>query len=239
MSRLPAVSLLFAASVYAGQVGPAACGQDTTPTFTLMVNSTMYTNFNMEGSPSFGCNVNGTFGSVPTTGYQVTVSAFTMSDPVIDFGMNFADTSDPTVTLMISTPYSGGPFTSLVTTGSGTLTDVDGDGAASALPLPLSAIEQVKVNGVTVATLNPGCSFSGQTAGFSQDCPSFSSLLTAGNFPSSGTLELDVVFNLSTGDTYNVSGSTGFVTTPEPGSGISLVAGLLSMIGLAQLRLAT
>jgi len=43
-----------------------------------------------------------------TTGYVVTIQAFTVADPVIDFGMNFAGSPiDPNVSLMISTPYTG------------------------------------------------------------------------------------------------------------------------------------
>ena len=51
---------------------------------------------------------------------------------------------------------------------------------------------------------------------------------------SSGTLELDEVFQLSAGDSYSISGGVSF--TPEPATGSLLVGGLLVFAGLAWWR---
>jgi hypothetical protein len=193
----------------------------------------------MEGTPT-NCLITGTFGTFATTGYIVSVNATTQSDPVIDFGMNFTgDGADPLVALKISTPYVGGPFPSLIATGSGTLTDASTTGAASVLPQSGGDIESIIVNGLPIMTggpLNPGCSFSGKPAGFVQTgCGPLTSMLVSGPYPSSGTLELDIVFNLSSTGSYSTNGSVGFV--PEPATGVLLGAGLLGGVGLARRRL--
>jgi len=74
--------------------------------------------------------------------------------------------------------------------------------------------------------------FSGQPAGYSQNCPVPTSQQLFGNFPAAGTLELDLAFILSAGDSYNVSGSAGF--TPEPATNVLMAAGLVALIGLAR-----
>jgi hypothetical protein len=224
------VATLCAVSLYGAQV--TGCSAS------LTVDGTTYTTFGIEAS-STGCAINGTF-SNPSAGYTVTVTASTQSDPVIDFGMNFADGStDPVVTLTISTPYTGGPFSTITTSGSGTLADSDFSGSASALPQSGGDIELVKVNGTTVSTVspqNPGCSFSG-TPGFTQPaCGSATSQQTDGSFPTTGTLELDVAFILSAGDSYNFTGSASFNSTPEPATGVLLGAGLAAIATLARRR---
>jgi hypothetical protein len=235
MHRLLAlvVPTLCAVHLYGGPV--------TGCTASLTVDGTTYTSFGIESSPT-GCSINGTFGSLLTTGYTVTVTASTQSDPVIDFGMNFSGSTDPVVTLMISTPYTGGPFSTITTAGSGILTDSDFSGSASALPQSGGDIELVKVNGVTVSTvspLNPGCSVSG-TPGFTQPaCGPATSQQTDGSFPGTGTLELDAAFILSAGDSYNLTGSTSFNSTPEPATGVLLGAGLVAIAALARRRLQT
>jgi hypothetical protein len=138
--------------------------------------------------------------------------------------------------LTITTPYSGGPYTTLYTTGSGTITDTDLNGSASALPTG-DDIQVVKVNGNTVfipGTQNPGCFASG-TPGFSQPCgppTAFQTDVTSLANTSTGTLELDVAYQLSVGDSYNVSGSASL--TPEPATGVLLGAGLLAIAALAR-----
>src|SRR5260370_30625007 len=105
----------------------------------------------MVGSPTTGCNVSVTICSIDTPCIVVTISGFTKSDPVIDFGMDFSGSSDPAITLMISTPYTGGPFPNLFTTASGTLTDSDGNVSASALPQSGSGIVTVLGNRTPVS----------------------------------------------------------------------------------------
>jgi hypothetical protein len=232
------VPTLCAAGLHGAPIGGPIQGACGSTTATLMVNSTPYS-LAMEGTPT-SCFIGGTFGTFGTTGYTITVTATTQSDPVIDFGMNFSgDGSDPLVTLQISTPYIGGPYLSLFATGSGTLTNSGTTGAASVLPQSGSDIETVLVNGIPLVTgspLNPGCSFSGEPQGFVQNgCGPLTTMQINGPFPSTGTLEVDAVFNLSATGSYNVSGSASF--TPEPASGVLLSAGLLAMLGLARRRL--
>jgi|SRR5579872_2061710 len=217
----------------------AGCGSGG-PTAALTVAATTgtvtYTNFTMTGTAN-GCSIDGIFGTVATTGYTVSVHAFTMADPVIDFGMNFdGSPSDPNVSLMISTPYTGGPFPGVFAGSLGTLTDSDQNGSASVTPQSSgSDIQTVKINGAPLFSegfVNPGCSFSGQPAGFSQPCPTPTSQPLFGNVPGTGTLELDVAFALSAGDSYSVNGSVNLV--PEPGTNVLLAAGLVALIGLAR-----
>jgi hypothetical protein len=174
MHRLPIliVPALFAVSLYGGTTN--GCGVGSTPSVSLQVDATLYTNFNISGGPPASCAISGTFGSFSTTGYLITVTGSTETDPVIDFGLNFSgDGADPLVTLMISNPYVGGPYSTIYTTSSGTITDTNLNGSASALPPGSSTdIQVVKVNGSTVPTANPqnpGCNASG-APGFSQPC---------------------------------------------------------------------
>jgi hypothetical protein len=51
---------------------------------------------------------------------------------------------------------------------------------------------------------------------------------------STGTLELDEVFQLSAGASYSINGSVSF--TPEPATGFLLVGGLVAMAALARRR---
>ena len=207
-------------------------------TTSLMVDGTPFTP-NMEGDAN-GCFINGTFGSLQTTGYIVTITASTQSDPVIDFGMNFSAGSDPLVTLSISIPYVGGPYTTIYTTASGTITDTGLLGSASALPAGSNPadIQTVLVNGSIVPTgspQNPGCNASG-TPGFSQPCGFPTGMQNPAIFATSetGTLELDEVFQLSGGASYSISGSVSF--TPEPATGILLGGGLLAIAAFARRR---
>jgi hypothetical protein len=206
----------------------------------LQVDSTLYTNFIISGGPPASCSISGTFGSFGTTGYVITVIASTQTDPVIDFGLNFSGQSDPLVSLKISTPYVGGPYSTIYTTSSGTLTDTGLNGTASALPAGSNPtdIQTVIVNGSMVPTAspqNPGCTASGPP-GFSQPCGPPTGMQNPAIFATSstGTLELDDVFLLSAGASYAISGSVNF--TPEPATGVLLGGGLLAIAAFARRR---
>lgn len=231
------VPTLCVVSLYGEPIG---CTATASLTVQATTGTTIYSPFG-EGNAT-GCFFGGSFGTLASNGYVVTLTASTQSDPVIDFGMNFDGSStDPVVTLTISTPYSGGPYKMLYTTGSGTITDTDLNGSASALPTG-DDIQTVKVNGNTVSipgTQNPGCSASGEP-GFSSPCGPPTAFLTdvasLAN-TSTGTLELDVSYQLSVGDSYNVSGSASL--TPEPATGVLLGAGLVAIAALARRRCQT
>jgi hypothetical protein len=234
MRSLPVliVSVLCAVSLY----GDPCSGIEAS----LTVNETLYT-LGMESNSST-CFLTGAFGSFQETGYTVTINASIQPDPVIDFGMNFEGTDgDPSVVLMISTPYTGGPFSTVSITGSGTLTDSGRmDGSASVAPQSGSDIEIVRVNGSTISPqspINPGCSFTGQVLGFSQLCPSATSAQVNGSFLASGTLEVDAAYILSSADSYNVAGSATLGAVPEPrAAGVLLGSCLLAAIALARRR---
>jgi len=228
------VPTLCAVSLYGGPVSCAA-------TASLMVDTTAYT-LNMVGDGNV-CSMSGTFGSFLTTGYVVTVTASTRSDPVIDFGMNFSHSgSDPSVTLKITSPYSesGGLTPTIFTSASGILTDSSLNGTSFALPQSGNDIETVKINGnvlVTASPLNPGCGPSG-TPGI-KPCGPPTSMQTVTNLETtgSGTFEMDTAFVLSANASYNVTGSVTFA--PEPATGVLLGAGLVAIAALARRRYQT
>ena len=236
MSRLLMnLCIIVCALTLSGGMASGDCGPNS-PSAMLTVDSTTYSGFTMSGTAN-GCTISGIFGSFATTGYTVTIRAFTMADPVIDFGMNFAGSLDPNVSLKISVPYteatSAPPF--IMTTSFGSLIDSDRNGSASVTPQSGSDIQTVKVNGTAILPelpMNPGCSFSGQPAGFTQNCPAPTSRSVFGSFPGTGTLELDLAFILSAGDSYNVGGTVNLA--PEPATNVLLAAGLVALIGLAR-----
>src|SRR5260370_1201226 len=143
---------LCALNLYGGVI--PGCGPNG-PSAMLTVDAITYSNFTLSGTAN-GCTISGTFGSIATTGYVVTIKAFTVADPVIDFGMNFAGSPlDPNVSLMISTPYTGGigptPYTlggfaNVTTTSFGSLIDSDGNGSASVTPQSGNDIQTCKCN---------------------------------------------------------------------------------------------
>ena len=61
--------------------------------------------------------------------YTLILDVTTNSDPSISFGI--AISGDPTVDIIITQPFLGGPFPTLTLTGSASLSDTSGDGAAS------------------------------------------------------------------------------------------------------------
>ena len=125
----------------------------------------------------------------------------------------------------------------LTTTSSYTITDTNGDGHVSAIPTSsLSAnIQNTIVNDALVASQNGGCDITGE-AGFSAPCggPStLTNLLTQAN----GVMELDLDYNFSGGDSYDIrAGASMTAATPEPVVTVPLAGGLLAIAGIVERR---
>lgn len=168
----------------------------------------------------------------------VTVTGVASPDPVIDFGMSFSNGGDPTVQFSLTTPYSGGPYTNLLSTTDGTLNALSGD--ASVTPLAgQTYIQTVNVldgssNVVTTLQQNIGCS---TMLVEDVQCPISSQTQTTGAFGAAGGLQVEENFILSAGDGYNVNGTATLSNgTPEPASAVLLVTGILAMAALARRR---
>jgi hypothetical protein len=246
MPRLLVLLFLLASVLFGAAIQP--CPLPTCPTISFIVDGTDISS-NFTAIPGEGPN--GTVfhitGSFSNPSFSVTLDAFTQPDPVIDFGMSFDSSADPSVSLTITSPYSGGPFSGFDSSSSGQITPGANTIGNSFVQGNFNGfIQEFFINGVLVDSSNPGCNYTG-APGQTLPCPnvqpaSFSKLAqiggfpiaSVGGFPDQGTIELAASFNISAGDHFVLSGSG--ILTPEPATGSLMFAGVLALAGIALRR---
>jgi len=167
-------------------------------------------------------------------------SAVINSDPFINYAFAIANlTAAPQdVTVVFSSPFTGGPYGSLASSHQLGVTDGDGNGSVSVQPIAgQSFIHQPFVDGADVDGLNPGCTLSpgagGSASCYASGAPTFVGISTG----ATGTFGVRIQFTLSPGDLISTSGRVELFpsgvplgNTPEPATLGTLGAGLAALV---------
>ena len=154
---------------------------------------------------------------------------------------------DPTVHLTILQPYLGGPFSDLVGTGFGELSDGNNDGIATLADAFIrTTVSGPGIVGSLGSQIDLNCVATGP-AGFEHGpCPGVppnfqlvGQALNTTDFPLS-LLRMDIQFTLSDFDAVSMSGSSVLrvapTAVPEPASGALFTVGLLAFAGVSLRR---
>jgi len=172
-------------------------------------------------------------------GFQIDGVAFLDVDPFIDFNLtaiNFGGT--PTsFAFLFSSPYTGGPYNTLLSEFSSDVTDFGGDGAADVVPLASGFMSLPQIDGVNVlaAALGDGCS-PVMAPGSTVACDPFSTASVGVATLPDGQFGVLIALTLSGGDAVTVAGRVELLNeVPEPVS--ALLVGLgLSVLAMRRRR---
>lgn len=163
-------------------------------------------------------------------GFQIDGSALLDIDPFIDFAFAVANfTENPLLfEFLFLSPYTSGPYDTLLSEFSSTITDADQSGGAAMAPSDASgfvAIPQIDSVNVPGAALGDGCTPL-MAPGATVDCDPFSSPSVAVATAADGTFGVLVSFFLSGGDSASAQGRVELTSIPEPVSMVLLGLGI-------------
>lgn len=169
--------------------------------------------------------------------FQIDGNALLDVDPFIDYSFTVLNFTENALefSLVFVSPYTGGPFDTLTSEFSSTVTDADGNGGAGVLPSDASgfmAIPQIDGTNVLAAALGTGCTPE-MTPGSTVVCDPLASTSTSVATLADGFFGVTVGFFLSGGDSMTGQGRVELlaVDVPEPASLILLGFGALTVLG--------
>jgi hypothetical protein len=162
----------------------------------------------------------------------LSTGAAARADVILNFtfaAANFAETPEM-FTFDLTLPFSDGPYDTLTSEFSSSVSDLDQSGAVTVIPADTSGFMLVPhIDGVDVllAALGTGCAATGE-AGFTAVCDPFSTASAAVSTLASGVLARTVAFILTGGDSIIGEGTLTLSNTavvPEPASLLLLSLG--------------
>jgi hypothetical protein len=187
------------------------------PTGMLQIGDSEPTDFTLYAVPNsklYQLNVN-----VQSAQFSLSGNATINQDPWIDYGFaikNFS-TSDLFFTILLETPYVGGPYAYASSSHSGSATDGSGlapaNGSVAVVASP-GGIHQPFVNGLPFGAIMGGCADSGP-AGSSYACGLGNLNGLSISAPANSTLSLLLSGKISAGDTYTFNGLASISAFPN------------------------
>jgi hypothetical protein len=171
------------------------------------------------------------------------LNALLDADPFIAYGIAVTNLSAVPLTFnfSFSSPYLGGPYNSLESSHSSSVTDSGSrpDGSITVSPvLPLTNIHNPHIDGVpvTAANLGAGCALAG-APGFSASCNTNPLVAVPVSTFATGFFDVTVGFTLSPNDIYTANGRVELKNTAVQESGTFTLLGLgLTAIGFVSCR---
>jgi hypothetical protein len=179
-----------------------------------------------------------TLNDLVVDGAHVSLSVRSNADPFIDYAIAVKnDTAAPLpYDFTYIQPFVGGPYSTLFTSHSGSVTDssnafVGTDGSVTVSVAMGSVVHQPTLNGALVDGLNTGCVVT-MAPGGSGNCPAngLSATVPVSTGPT-GELDVEVHFTLSAGDIYTLNGRVELfpAQVPEPATLLLIGGGALAL----------